>query len=382
MTSKCKMPLVVLLALLIAAFSTGSPVFLSAALLIVLLCAASFVAVWHAARTLTISGAMSETIVRRGEDVRLEVRLHHRGWLPVAALAVDVAALPGQADRRLSIAAPPRQELRLLLPCHAAHVGVSCPGVRCVTVTDLFGLFARKVLPDAQGGELVVLPVPFEVGKQTYAAEESGSESMARAAEDITSPADVRAYQQGDPLKRVHWKVTMRKQELMVRHFEAPVIPDALVLMDCSAPPEEAGNTADLQDTLVETAASVMQENIRTEHPARLPLLGEHPLELDKGMGMPAILDALARLRFDAAESFERVLQLEMRRMRKVGCTIVIAARLNSRMVDVMSSMRRMGPMVRLYLVTFTPDDSAMRQLISKLQNADVEVCYVTPMPL
>lgn len=376
------MPLAALLALLLAAFSTGSPVFLCGALLVFLLCLISVTAVWHASRTLTVSGAVSETIVQRGEDVRMEVRLRHTGWLPIAALTVEMAALPGQPDRQLHIDAPPRQELRLILPCHATHVGVCRPGVRSVTVTDLFGICARKIVPAVQETELAVLPVPFEVGAQSYAAEESGSESMARAAEDVTSPADVRAYQLGDPLKRVHWKVTMRKQELMVRHFEAPVIPDALVLMDCSAPPEDAGDTADLQDALLETAASVMQENIRTEHPARLPLMGEHPLELDKGMGMPMILDALARVRFDAAEAFERVLQLEMRRMRKVGCTIVIAARLNSRMVDVMSSMRRMGPRVRLYLVTFTPEDGAMTHLISKLQNADVEVCYVTPMAL
>ena len=125
-----------------------------------------------------------------------------------------------------------------------------------------------------------------------------------------------------------------------------------------------------------------MQENARTDHPARLPLLGRHPIELDKGMGMPAILESLAHVDFTADEPFERVLQLEMRRMRRVGSTIVISARLGSRMVDVMSSMRRMGPYVRLYLVTFTPEDPPMLPMISRLQNAGVEVCYVTPLAL
>ena len=47
-----------------------------------------------------------------------------------------------------------------------------------------------------------------------------------------------------------------------------------------------------------------------------------------------------------------------------------------------MRSMRRMGPYVRLYLVTFTPEDAALLPMISRLQNAGVEVCYVTPMPM
>ena len=105
-------------------------------------------------------------------------------------------------------------------------------------------------------------------------------------------------------------------------------------------------------------------------------------IELDKGMGMPAILESLAHVEFTADEPFERVLHLEMRRMRRVGCTIVIAAQLSSRMVDAMASMRRMGPYVRLYLVTFTPEDPPLLPMLSRLQNAGVEVCYVTPVAM
>ena len=253
-----------------------------------------------------------------------------------------------------------------------------------MTVTDLFGICSRKVAPRREGSGLVVLPVPFEVGAQVYAAGESGSESMARASEDVTSPADVRAWQQGDPMRKIHWKLSARKQELLVRRYDAPVMPDALVLLDCGEPQRQAGVEAmlDVKDALLETAASVMQESIRTGRPVRMPLLGRHPIELDKGMGMPAILETLAHVDFSAGEPFERVLHLEMRRMRKVGSTIVITSRLGSRLVDVMSSMRRMGPYVRLYLVTFTPEDPPLLPMISRLQNAGVEVCYVTPLAL
>ena len=99
-------------------------------------------------------------------------------------------------------------------------------------------------------------------------------------------------------------------------------------------------------------------------------------------MGMPVILEALSRVDFSAPDKFDRMLMLEMRRMRKVGCTVVVSARLNSRMVDVMIAMRRMGPYLRLYLITFDPDDQTKLPLISKLQSAGIEVCYVTPVQL
>ena len=91
------------------------------------------------------------------------------------------------------------------------------------------------------------------------------------------------------------------------------------------------------------------------------------------------ILENLARVDFSETDRFERVLLLETRRMRRVGATVIIAARLNSHMVDMMIRMRRMGPWVRFYLVTFTPEDPKLLALISKLQQGLVEVCYVTP---
>ena len=161
-------------------------------------------------------------------------------------------------------------------------------------------------------------------------------------------------------------------------------MPDALVLLDCSQPPKTSDDQSqlDLRDALLETAASVMYQNIQTEHPAKLPIHGDHPIELDRGMGMPMILEALTRVDFSAPDKFDRMLLLEMRRMRKVGCTVVVSARLNSRMVDVLIAMRRMGPYLRLYLITFDPSDETKLPLINKLQSSGIEVCYVTPAAL
>lgn len=376
------LPLTMAGALLVAALSTGNAIFLGGALLVAALLATGFLGVAWAAKTLAITAEMTETTVQRGEDVALEIGVRYGGLIPIAPLTVEIAAGPDRPAQLLKLDGMPGSDRKLTLNFHAAHVGVTAPGVRRVIITDLLGLFTVEKTPPRAGGELIVLPLPFDVGALTYAAGDSGTESMARASEDITSPSDVRAYQQGDAMKKIHWKLSMRKQELMVRRFEAPVMPDALILLDCSTPPRMADDNAqlDLRDALLETAASVMQQNIQTDHPAKLPIHGDHPIELDKGMGMPVVLEALARVDFTAPDKFDRMLLLEMQRMRKVGCTVVVSARLNSRMVDVMIAMRRMGPYMRLYLITFDPEDRTKLPLISKLQSAGIEVCYVTPV--
>lgn len=378
------LPAVVIFALLLAAFSTGSPLFFMAALLLVLLIVFGFISVWQASRTLTIQSDLSGRTVQRGDNVILNVVVHHHGLLPIAPILLELSATPDMPETKVRLKDAPGKHQRLTLPFHASHVGVCAPGVKAYTVEDLFGFFSIRRCPEASQGDLLVLPVVFPVEDLLFAPGDSGFETLARATEDVTNPSDVRTYQQGDALKKIHWKLSLRKGELMVRRFEEPVLPEVLVLMDCSQPPTwgHPDAEADVRDSLLETAASVVAHQLHSDHGVRLPLQGAHPVEFEKSMGLPLLLEDLARLDFSETDRFERVLLLETRRLRKVGSTVIISARLNSNMVDVMIRMRRMGPYVRLYLITFTPDDPKLVPLISKLQQAAIQVRFVTPAPV
>ena len=96
-------------------------------------------------------------------------------------------------------------------------------------------------------------------------------------------------------------------------------------------------------------------------------------------MGLPLVLENLAMLDFSETDRFERVLTLESRRLRKVGCLVIISARLTSAMVDVMTRLHHLGPALRFYLVTWTPEDLNLRPLISRLQQDGAQVCFIQP---
>ena len=96
-------------------------------------------------------------------------------------------------------------------------------------------------------------------------------------------------------------------------------------------------------------------------------------------MGIRIAFDYLTKLDFTAAERFEQVLMMESRRLGKVGCVAVVTARLNGAMVEMMIRIHRMGPNLRVYLVTFVPDDPGIAQLAGKLEHAGIEVEYVAP---
>ena len=383
MKLKLSLPLAVFLMLLTVALCTGSQLFLLLSVLVLLILAGAVTAVVWAAATLEASGELSAETVRRGENATLFLRVRHRGLIPVAPLLLELSDPAGNTDREIRLKNMPRRLQSFRLPVHAAHVGVFSVGLHACTVEDLLGLVRKRVSLKQTFFDLLVLPRTFEVDPLVLAPGDPGSELMARATEDLNAPSDIRSYQQGDAMKKIHWKLSLRKGELMVRKFDEPILQDVLILMDCSRPPSwgHPQAEADLRDALLETAASVLTAQSATDHQVRLPLLGSRPVDVDKRMGLPIALDYLSRVDFSETDRFERVLSMESRRLRKVGCVVIVAARLNIPMVDIMIRMHRAGPNIRLYLVTFAPEDENVIPLISRLRQSSIEVSYVIPEP-
>lgn len=368
---------------LLCALSMGNRTYLLISIIIALAWVFSYASVRMAEKSVKVENALSGVKVNRGDVVAMDIAVSHRSPLPIAPVALHMRATSNTPAGTIHLTQLGKRRQRVTHKFAADHVGAMFPGVDSYVVSDVFGFFKREHQPDMAGQELLVLPVPFDVEPLTFAAGDMGVETMKRAMEDPSSPADIRSWQQGDPLKRIHWKATARKRELMVRQFEEPALPDALILMDTSPPHLSPGvdeaRKPFLCDAMLETAASVVACQIRQDNNVRMPLVGDRPMEYSSRMGLPLLLEELARCTFNEPERFERVMMMQLGEMRKNGAVVVITTRLRSEMVDLIIRMKRMGPNVRLYLVTFDPEEEAFLPLVARLQQAYVEVNYVTP---
>lgn len=368
---------------LLCALSMGNRTYLLISIIIALAWVFSWASVRMAEKSVKVENALSGQKVNRGEVVSMDIAVSHKSPLPIAPVALRMRATSNTPAGTIHLTQLGKRRQRVTHKFAADHVGAMFPGVDNYVVSDVFGFFKREHQPDMAGQELLVLPVPFDVEPLTFAAGDMGVETMKRAMEDPSSPSDIRQWQQGDPLKRIHWKASARKREIMVRQFEEPALPDALILLDTSPPHLSPGvdpaRAPYLCDALLETAASVVNCQIKQDNPVRMPLVGDRPMEYSSRMGLPLLLEELARCTFNETERFERVMMLQMAELRKTGAVVIITTRLRSEMVEVIVRMKRMGPNVRLYLVTFNPEEEPLVPLVARLQHAGIEVNYVTP---
>ena len=366
-------------AMLAAGLSTGTRLYylIFYALLALLLLAAVSVGWTLITLRVTLKGVAAR--VERGERIPAVFTVRHACPLPVSAiqvrLSVPSALAPNQA---VNVSCPPftRRTFRQVIEC--PHRGVYEVGVTRVFVTDAFGLICLGRRP---GTRLVKLEVaPRARASRPLRLSAISTEEFAASREDNASPSDVRAWQEGDELKKVHWKLSLRRRALQVRTYEETARPDTLVIPDLQQVTALRDMQLTLEDCVCEVALGAARAQLRAGDPVRMPLVTAQPREIAGQFpaDIPAFTDAMLRARFDSPYGYEQVLTLMLARFQRTGGAVLITARLTTRIADMAVRMQRSGVSTRLVWVSDDARDESMA-LIERVKMGGVRAERIDP---
>jgi uncharacterized protein (DUF58 family) len=175
-----------------------------------------------AARGLTLERKTRELRANVGDVFEEQFTLFNKGRLPMPWIEVfNQSTMPFAAGSRLFTLVLGRQRRNYLARTWLTRRGGFPLGPTRITTGDPFGLFtAGKTVPADE--TLVVFPAiqkieafPFPPGMLP------GGQVVQRKSYDITPHASgVREYVHGDAMKRIHWRTSARRGQLMVKEFE------------------------------------------------------------------------------------------------------------------------------------------------------------------
>ena len=172
-------------------------------------------------------------VVREGEAA-LTFRLEPPGGLAVGRLTgrlVLLNALTGGKWTRTIRLRCDGSPLEVPFPLPTGHCGMLTFRLERLRVLDLLGIFALPVPLSAPDGEVPVLPKYRPAGPIPPVLGHAGR-SLGLRPKPGGGPAedyDLRDYRPGDPMRTVHWKLSAKRDELVVREMLVPRRP-ALVL--------------------------------------------------------------------------------------------------------------------------------------------------------
>ena len=234
-----------------------------------------------------------------GDALLLEAELAGRSWLAsrvewrerVGALGEHAAVVAPDGRACLELPRMPRGRYRL--------------GPGRLLATDPLGL-TRVEVPVERESTLTVRPRVPELETlftETGAWGEGGRRALVRRPSGL-EPHGVREYQEGEPLRAVHWPTSARRGELMVRELEDAPRDSIAVVLDVEASAVAGVRGDSSLDDAVRAAAGIVRAHALRSRRALLvigaPQPGVHAVR-SIGRDWHEALDALAAVEPAAA---------------------------------------------------------------------------------
>ena len=177
---------------------------------------------------------------------------------------------------------------------------------------------------------------------------------------ETTATSDSRVYQYGDPLNRIHWKLTAQKNEMITRQFESEESSELLIFLDTAPLPAGATSAIEAADRLVECVLAVLYDCLKNDCPVRL-VHGNPDGSIDEKiqcdqMSFDILLDHLTVLPFDGAPPLPNLVRHALRAHRPEAGAVVFTARLDEEIRAVMAALHSPdGPAAVVYI---SPDQT------------------------
>ncbi len=367
----------------LVALTIGSSALLRIAVCMLIMLILSFVsAVWGLV-TAKVSFAVDSKRVVRGESVGFHMQAVYTSLLPLGSLV-----FVSEDGRETVFEMMPFKKQTVTAARAFKHRGVYRMGEGRIYVFDMFALFALSKKVTEASESIVVVPRKIDFEAPELNTVEIGPETRKRFQDDASAPSGVRDWRDGDSLKRVHWKLTMktfdpslRNLRPMVRTYDEAARPDTVVLCDLTRIDAVDEWVKYAQDGVCEAAFAAVCSLIENENRVLMVLPGNNRMEIEgeSALEEEEFLNALATAEFDAEEPFEQAIYESARHPERTGMVIAVTAKMTMRVVD---ALTRIGKMTGIKMMAVWITDqrrSDTNELLSRLEAAGVQARCINP---
>lgn len=350
-----------------------------------------FVQVRLTIRAVELETELPEGQTESGSTAELPLKALIAMPIPPAHVTVEFAT--ADARRRVTrvfVSLPPGIERETAVRFECPYRGEYDIGAEAIEVTDVLGLVRMRVEGEklrAGKARLAVVPrtYPLGPGLPDLRMNEGAEDGSRSRTGEVSSISDLRDWREGDPLVRVHWKVSARLGHPIVKEFDGSLDARNLVFADCTgagfAPddPEKSEYEnriarLDAAETVVSAAASFCGFFCGEGRSVRLVTCSDERLESEsrgQGGGFDALRLHLAGVRFGGSAGAAKMLSVECERYGVPDSLVYITADLSGEVGEALAALADSGS--RITVVSCGRLDGREEE---RLRSKDVAVMY------
>lgn len=220
-----------------------------------------------------ISAALSteNLSVPKNTESRIIIRLKNHSFLPVSCAVASLQitnTLTGETQElstMLPVSADNEQSIKFSVSY--AHCGKILVTLKNIRIYDYIKLFSRTIYYNITQ-EITVVPslvsINPEVETTLSTMNDNEEFSKIKPGDDCSEIFNIREYVSGDKLNRIHWNLTTKLDELMVKEYSLPVSTQIILIFEfCSD--ETSRNRFYKNDAAIETVMSLSYYMIRND---------------------------------------------------------------------------------------------------------------------
>lgn len=180
-----------------------------------------------------------------GDEIPVGISVDNWGVFPAACIKVQLicqyAGNRAKERKTIVLTSVPGEKIDAFCSMRADYCGRVLITAGRARVYDNFRLFSFDI-KGRKSSQVTVLPKPADIFLQVSERTrlfpiDSEEYSKARSGDDPSEVYDVREYRPGDRMSKVHWKLSARGEDLLVKEFSLPI--GAAVVLILSARGEE-----------------------------------------------------------------------------------------------------------------------------------------------
>ena len=216
-----------------------------------------------AARRVSVTESANISVAAKNEEAQYQIRVVNNGFFAYSRIRIFLTIM----GTPKTFFVPYEKRKKAVLSAYIVsfpYRGKYVFGVEKYCIYDFLCL-AKRVITRGAPVSLIVLPSVHSGitlradNTQTFELDAIGAQT-----DDLTEISDVRKYTPQDSYKRIHWKLTAKKNEFIVKNYNQTVFNKTYVFLDVSA---KAQTDPAEEDFLISAAAGAVMYCLKTGLP-------------------------------------------------------------------------------------------------------------------
>lgn len=214
---------------------------------------------------------LKDVVISKNQPIPVQLCITNKSFIPVGKAEAHIEyynVFSNQINSfYIDMPIQPRNTQRITFQIDSKFCGIIKLRNVYIKVYDPMRLFKFRTSRNITA-EIAVMPEIHDISGTVmnidHVNEESNVFSENKPGDDPSEIFDLRDYNQGDKLNRIHWKLSSKKDEFIVKEYSLPVDVPSVIFLDLKCY-EDSEYTLPVFDTIIETFISLSQLMIDNE---------------------------------------------------------------------------------------------------------------------